>query len=605
MKKSLKYCWNNIFWFAAVFCLTWLLFANSLNNKFAFDDKSLVVNNKMLLHDISLSEIFSTNYRAGADFTGDGLYRPMVILSFALNSHGKTPNPLPFHLFNVTLNALNAILFVILVLILFKNLPVAILSGFIFAFHPIHTESVANIAGRAELLYVFFLFLAWIILEKYRTKYFSIAVGSILLFASLLSKETAMMLPFMLLGRDIILKRPLKNTYSILKYSALGLTIVFYLIIRLVVLGSTAGVVVPAFVDNPLYFTGSVERIITAFGVLCRYFLLLFFPVNLSSDYSFNQIPIYSSILHLLPIAGISILAGMTALALHYRNRYPVYFISLILFFFPYIIVSNILFPIGTIMGERLMYLPLAGFSLAFGFIFTQFLKNWHIPVITLYVILLSLYAVKTFTRNMAWYDDYTLLTTDLKISPNNVKILSSLGNITGKMETIQESMDYFRRALDILPYYVPALRGYGKRLYDLGKYEESSRYYQRAAATDPNDAEAHTDYGIVLDKLNRLDESEKELRLSIKIDPTNPLPYEALSLVMLEKEEFGKAIECLNRASERGGNEKVILNNMAMAQFLSGNVTTAYQIVQRAESRGIPINQDMAQTIRAAASSK
>ncbi|MDP2984396.1 MAG: tetratricopeptide repeat protein [Candidatus Latescibacter sp.] len=603
MKKISTYSVKTILWFAAIFCSAWLLSANSLHNKFAFDDKSLIVENKILSHSLSLKEIFSSNYRAGAGFTGDGLYRPLVILSYAVNAHGAKPDPFSFHILNVTMNALNAVLFGVLVLLIIKNVPAAVASGFIFAFHPLHTEAVANIAGRPELLFVFFLFLAWIILEKYRARFFSIAAASIFLFAALLSKETAVMFPFILLGTDSILKRPMRNTFTIVKYFALGLTIVFYIIIRWMILGNTTAGLVPDFVDNPLYHAAPGERIFTACGVLYRYFMLLFFPVHLTADYSYNQIPILSSILHFKPIAGIGILAGITAVALHFRNRYPVYLIAVFLFFFPYILVSNILFPIGTIMGERLMYLPSAGLSLALGFLFSKYLKTLRIPVLVVFVLLLALFAVKTVVRNMAWYDDYTLFKTDLKNSPDSVKILCNLGYLTGKKETAQESMGYFRRALEILPDYEPALRGYGKRLYDQGKYEESAQYYARAVATSPQVADAHTDFGIVLEKLNRMDEAERELSLSVRINPMNPLPYEELSNVMIAKEEYGKAIECLNRASERGGNERIILNNMAIAQFLLGNITLAYQILLQAESRGISINQDLAQTIRAAVS--
>jgi protein O-mannosyl-transferase len=603
MKIIFSYPVRTILWFAAVFCSAWLISANSLNNKFAFDDKSLVVENKILPHDISLAEIFSTNYRAGAGFTGDGLYRPLVVLSYALNAQGKKPEPFPFHFFNVTLNALNAVLFGLLVLLIFKNVPAAIASGFVFAFHPLHTEAVANIAGRPELLFVFFIFIAWIIMEKYRTRIFSIAVGSILLFAALLSKETAVMFPFILLGTDIILKRPLKNIFTLIKYSALGLTIVFYIIIRWMILGNTTAGLVPDFVDNPLYFAAFGDRIITAFGVLYKYFMLLFLPVNLSSDYSYNQIPILSTILHFKPIAGIGILAGITGAAIHFRNKYPVYLIALVLFFFPYILVSNILFPIGTVMGERLMYLPSAGFSLALGFFFSQFMKSRRIPVIVGFIFILSLFAAKTFTRNRVWYDDYTLFKTDLKNSPNSVKLLCNIGYLTGKNETAQESIGYFQRALEIFPDYEPALRGYGKRLYDQGKYEESVKYYSRAVETSPQVTDAHIDYGIVLEKLNRVDEAEREFTLASRMVPANPLPYEELSNVMIAKGEYGKAIDCLNRAKDRGGNERIILNNMAIAQFLAGNITEAYQILMEAESRGISINQDLAQTIRAAVS--
>jgi hypothetical protein len=192
MKKTKAKIPAVFLWSALIFAFTWALFANTLVNRFAFDDKSLVVENAFLKTHTPVSTIFSTNYRAGAGFTGDGLYRPLVMLSYQLNA-GKEISPFPFHLFNVTLNAVNAALLFLLLYLLFRNLPLAIIAGLIFGVHPLHTEAVANIAGRPEILCTFFLLLSWLILERYRTRLWSIPVGAVFLFGALLSKETAVL----------------------------------------------------------------------------------------------------------------------------------------------------------------------------------------------------------------------------------------------------------------------------------------------------------------------------------------------------------------------------------------------------------------------------
>ena len=186
-----------------LFLLSWLLYANTLSNKFAFDDKSLVVENRLVNESYTISEVFSTNYRYGSGFTGDGLYRPLVILSFILNKTDSV-HPFPFHLVNCTLNALNTILLFSLFMALTKNLSVSFLGSVIFAFHPIHTEAVANIAGRPELLCMFFMLLSWISIEYLKNSWISYFSSGLFLFAALLSKETAVMLPFMVIAVDAV-----------------------------------------------------------------------------------------------------------------------------------------------------------------------------------------------------------------------------------------------------------------------------------------------------------------------------------------------------------------------------------------------------------------
>ncbi len=580
-----------------LFAATWGIYANSLGNQFAFDDKSLIVENTFLSRGVSLARIFSSNYRAGAGFIGDGLYRPLVILTYVWNK-GETLSPLPFHLFNVTVNALNPVLLFLLIQGLTGNIIIAALTGIFFGFHPIHTEAVSNIAGRPEILCCFFILASWIILERPRWRFPATFFGSVLFFAALLSKETAMVFPFMIIGADVAMKRHLFSRNAIIKYVSLLCVLILYLVVRWKVLGPTAAGLDPTQLDNPIAHSPSIERIAVALGVFLRYLRLLVLPVSLSADYSYNQIPVYPSLIHPIPILGLLMLSGIIVLAMKYRKKSPVSLLALILFLFPYLLVSNLFYPVGTIMGERLLYIPAAGYAFFVAAAFAPYFARKYTPAYCVFGLILLLFAGKTITRNRDWHDDYTLFSADLKKSPRSVKILTNLGFLTGKKGRIEESMEYFRKALEIYPNYDDALKGYGRRLYDLKRYEESANYYAKAVGIAPQNPESRTDYAIVLQKLDRYDDAERELAIAIQLNPHNPLPFQEMSNVKIAKEDYQSALAALKQAESLGGDQRIILNNSAVAFFLSGNVTEAYRALMHARSKGIQINEELAEAI-------
>lgn len=593
-----------LLWFALIFTLTWALYANTLINRFAFDDKSLVVENTFLKQPTPITTIFTTNYRAGSGFIGDGLYRPLVMLTYQFNA-GHEIKPYPFHFFNVTVNALNAALLFLLLYLMFRNLPLAVIAGLLFGFHPLHTEAVANIAGRPELLCTFFLLLSWLALERFHIRWWSVPIGAALLFFALLSKETAVLFPFMVIAADVALGRALLTRLSFARYSVLAITVLVYIIIRWSILGPTAAGLDPYFVDNPIAHSPLMERVVTALTVFARYMVLVIFPWRLSSDYSYNQIPLQSSLLGFLPLTGLFLLLGMTFFVFWHRRQYPEFFLAGTVFLLPYLLVSNLFFPVGTIMGERLLYLPLAGFALAVAYPLSHNVLIHKKMVMAVLGIILVLFSIRTVTRNHDWYDDYSLFSSDLHHASRSVKVLCNLGYLTGTEGRIEESMEYFRKAMDICPEYDEAVKGYGKRLYDLKRYDESAEYYSRAVRIDPKKPDSRTDYAIVLKKLGRFDEAERELLAAIQLRPNHPLPYQELSSILIERQDFQGALRNLERAAELGGDKRVILNNTAAAQFFSGNIESAWATVRQAESLGIILNSEMVQSIQAAVSQR
>jgi tetratricopeptide (TPR) repeat protein len=288
----------------------------------------------------------------------------------------------------------------------------------------------------------------------------------------------------------------------------------------------------------------------------------------------------------------------MAAGAFHFRKRSPLPLVALIFFFFPLLLVSNLLFPVGTIMGERLLYLPSTGYAVIGAMIFTPLIskKNWAMTGAL--GLILILFSARTVTRNREWYDDYSLFSSDLKKVPRSIKVLTNLGYLSGKKGQLDESMEYFRKALEIDPDYDDALKGYGRRLYDRRQYEESANYYAKAVRIAPENPDSHTDFAIVLQKLDQYDAAESELRIAIKLNPSKPLPYQEMSSVLIAKQDYRAALEYLRQAESLGGDQRVILNNSAVAQFLSGNRDEAYRLVLRARSRGIQINEELAAAI-------
>ena len=585
---------------ALIFVLSLLLNINTLSNKFAFDDNGLILHNKLITEGTSFKEIFAKNYRYGAGNLIDGLYRPLVITTYVLNSKNNQLNPLPFHFYNIIINAINSSLLFLLIFFLTSNFLTALFSILLFSFHPIHTEAVANIAGRPELMCAFFIFLSWIALEKIRNRIISNIICSIFLFLALLSKETAIILPFMIIATDFAMGRQINYKYAINRYSLIFVTLICYFIIRWNVLEFAAVSLNPLFYNNPIANSPMPERIATALGVLLRYIILLIFPFRLSSDYSYNTISIYSSIWHFIPLTAVFITTIVLSMSFYFRKKNPVYLIACILFFFPYIIISNIFIPIGTIMGERLMYIPSAGFALLLGAIAAQLFNKWRYSIIISTIFILLTFSIRTIIRNRDWYDDYTITEADYKTSPNSVKLLFNMGNNSTKRGQYQNAEEYFKKALEIYPSFVESMSALGKIRYDQKRYGESLKYYARAAILSPTDPKVRFDHSAVLKDMGRLDEAEMELNEAIQLVPDSPIIFRGLGNIMLSRNNFKAAINNYNKALQLGGNKQVLINNMAGAYYVLGEFDSAFKCVKMAEALGIRLHPELVQNIRA-----
>ena len=287
--------------YAALICaiFAFALYANTLNHDYTVDDGTVISNNKITKKGISaIPDIFKTAYRAGFWERQEGLYRPLSVAMFALEWELAPENPTPGHWINVMLYALTAFLLMMTLSNVFKNYSplLPFLATLLFVVHPLHTEVVANIKSRDEILCVLFsvLTLKYVLEWLQSKKAWTIALAVVFLFLAFLSKENAItmlaIIPlFIWFFTDVSLKKNITTTMFFV-----GVAVVYFAI-RISVLGEMTGSAEHQLINNSIIGAATFsERLATAFAVMGKYIYLMFIPHPLSFDYSYNQIPVVS-----------------------------------------------------------------------------------------------------------------------------------------------------------------------------------------------------------------------------------------------------------------------------------------------------------------------
>ena len=415
-------------------CLVTLLaYSNSFHAGFVLDNRGLLLEDPRVRQasgqnlDLILHQTYWWPYGES------GLYRPIATLSYLFNYAvlGDGVQPMGYHWVNLLLHLGNVFLVLALARRLLRDYWQPVLVALLWAVHPVLTESVTNIVGRPDLLagaavlggLLIYLRSAdasgwrrWIWLAGL------MGVATI----GFLSKESAVVLPGVIALYELSFWRPGRS----LRALALGLCAILpalqvLLFLRSAALAKLSVTVFPVW-DNPLAGAGFWTAKLTALGLIGKYVALLLWPVRLSCDYSFAQIPGQLAAIAWPTWALLACGVGVAIVA--FRSHRAVFFV-IGMSFLALLPASNLLFPIGTIMGERFLYLP----SLAFATCVVVGIHHVAMRVglprlapIALCLIAGSL-GVSTWARNRDWHDDLSLATAAVKAAPNSYKTHSLL----------------------------------------------------------------------------------------------------------------------------------------------------------------------------------
>ncbi len=526
-----------------------LVYANGLTGTFTYDDKAIVRDNPRLRAPGRVVEIFTTQYFGGPAGTGTA-YRPLLLLSFAVQWWIHGGDPVPFHAVNVLLHAAATLLLAKLLLRLSLPPPVAVGAALLFAVHPIHVEAVTSLVGRGETLAAALvlgcLSGALRFTEGGRRRWLFLAVSLLLYFSANLVKESAAVAPallFLLLvwsapgeGRRAKLRSAFSRGLAFYAGAALVLATVFW--IRAEVLGGALKSERTWIfeLENPLAPLPPAARALNACAIFVRTLGRMIFPLRLSSDesaWSIRPLGLES------PVAwtAAALLAALAAAALFRLRDRSIPAFGFLLMAAAALPSSNLLFATGTIFAERLAYLPSAGFCLiaaawigggrtappespgAF-----DGLSRSRIATLAAAVVLLSL---RTIVGNTIWASDEALFTNMLEVSPESAKAHYDYAYMSAQIGQPRRALEHYARATEIYPGYWDAWAGRGRMERELGDPAASLRAYQEALGIQPEYENGYFGVGLAYEALGDPEGAERTYREGLRRNPRSlPLAH-------------------------------------------------------------------------------
>lgn len=582
--------------FILIFAVSFCIYSNTLKNGFVMDDKNIIVGSKLIkkkgISEIFLQPYWRTSYQK--PFFGKimGLYRPLPVLTYALNYRISKLNPFSYHLVNIFLHFFNCLLLYYFALKILKSDALSLLVSLLFATHPIHTEAVAYVSlGRAELLSYFFFFsslLAYVNIKTFKRFRLKLYIPSLILFfLALLSKENSIALIGVIIIYDFIFASEMNVRFYLRElwskyikfYFGYVLVIGIYLSIRYIVLG---GLFIPKlsiyFTGNPLINFSFYQRILPTIEILKEYLFLLFYPVDLIINYPYGRVYSSMGILEIGTLNSLLIFLLFLFLIIWSYKRSKEIFFAALFFLVSYSIVSNFIVVIGTIMNERLLYLPSAAFCIfvvtALGGLSERFInkKNSSLVVILLVVPLLCYFSVRTFLRNKDWRDEISLMQADLRVYKNDFFPYVRLGHlyrVKGEndkaMESYGKAVKYLKKSIEV-DERNPNLYNSLGMIYMRHELDDKAIFnYNKAIEVDPGFGYAYYNLGSLYFREGLFEESISFLKRTVEIFPHYPEGYNNLGMAYWKVEEYDKAIYDLEKAVELDQEYETAYNNLGM----------------------------------------
>lgn len=578
-------------------------FGNTFHNGFVFDDGEIIANNSFITSLKNLPTVFSTGYWMGPRWekdqppaAGGAHYRPLVIASYALNYAVGGLNVSGYHLVNLLLHI--AVSFVIYRLAQQMSFSrgASLAAAALFAVHPLHTEAVSGIVGRAELLMAlgFLLALSWYIRsgapDKLDRRFIVASCGAFA--AALISKEQAMTLPGLLILYDLLMKRReakwIGFVFSALRrYSGYLLILIGFLVVRAAVLGIVVYIEKIPLIDNPLAYARWDIRLLTALKIAGKYLWLFVWPDHFSADYSYNAIALSSSLWEPAVIGGLAgwgALLGLAAWSYVKGHRWIFLAVALTaLTFFP---ASNFLVAIGTIMGERLFYLPSAGLCLlvAAGWDAACAARAGQAALfrligLGLFSLALVFLTARTVIRNRDWRSNETLFESAVKVAPGSAKVHFNIALSELKKDE-EKGIGEMDEALRIYPDYrnnnAEINFTYGSVLLKRGKWEQAIDWLTRAVKLKPRIVQGYYNLGLAYTKGGLWKEAERAFRRAIAVDVRDAATYNTLSFVLWKQERYEEAREFADAAIQANPDMVEARYNRATALEAEGRLEEA-----------------------------
>lgn len=618
-----------------------LCFMNSYDGEFVFDDSEAIVNNKDLKPATPLNNIWSN------DFWGTNLssnsshksYRPLTVLTFRLNyllAGGL--HPVGFHVLNILLHAVISALMTDVFAILIGGLSydekgsilnhapkTSLLAALLFAAHPVHTESVAGVVGRADLLCALFFQLSFLTYCKAfnrgsdRDEGFSVrwvVVSLSLCAAAMLCKEQGITVlgvnaafdvlvicnvDVYELSRRLLLRRNPLDVRGLLRaglttrLALMGLGGLSMLYARWRIMGTGP----PAFtdVDNPASFAENIFlRIVNYNYYYSLNAWLLLCPWWLCFDWSMGCVPLIKSATDwrtawLLLLWCVLIGLISQALCSQDSQRRRTLTLGLVLLVVPFLPACNIFFRVGFVVAERVLYLSSAGYCLLLAYAVGQCCCRWPTcqrPLCASVLALLCVHVARCALRSHQWRSEQSLFTSALSVCPLNAKVHYNVGKNLADRGNSTAAIAYYREAVRLHPTYVHAMNNLGNILKERNELIEAEHLLSKAVSIQSDFAAAWMNLGIVQNSLQKFDQAEQSYWNAIRFRKKYPDCYYNLGRLYADLNRHVDALNAWRNATVLKPDHSLAWNNMVILLDNTGNLGQA-ELIGREALRLLP----------------
>lgn len=552
-------------------------YGNILQNGISYDDRDFLLNWPVVQDSqTGLSSFFSLPDILAGDLPAHhrGVYRPVRGVYYLISLKLWGFNPFAFHLQAIIVHLLVTITIYFIVKILIKDASskakiLPFLTAGLFASHPIHTEAISYTAASFDTLGILFFFASFYFYLKAGTAKARQTITRILsllfAFMAFFTYEMTLALPLLIIIYEICFKK--LNIRNIIKrfyiYLPYLLFILGYLLVRVywLKIGNRSDYLGLA------YLATSNQSKLGIIEILFWYIKLLVFPLNLTvhyyvPEYTFSIFyKVASSIspsgyllqkiseyIIILPLVVVFLLVILSLKV--FKNRIVAF--SICWFLLSLLPVLNIL-PQGQIFAERYAYIPSLGFCLLLGLGIYQIstLKGLIAPAKTrllvsslIFLIILSLYSIRTIIRNFDWKNLESIFTASIKMDPKGYLPNASLGSVKFEQNQFDEALEYTKRAIEANP-------DDSSIHYQLGSiYEKKDDLdlalseYQLSLKLNPKFYPAIFGLSNVYKKQGRLDEAISEYKKAIASDSNNVSARFNLAGVYSERKQYAEALK-------------------------------------------------------------
>jgi len=575
---------------ALVMAVAFAVFANSLPNGFVYDDVPIFESNPRLDRPWDLRAFFATPYWGVDQDHPAALYRPLTLWCFALERALFGAGPSGVHWVNVLANALLGGVVYLFLWALLGNRLFAFLCSLLYAVHPIHTEVVANGVGQSEILAGLCVVLGAFFHLRYvcqtlprpeqplsraarrrgeipaevRGRRSDLAVAAVLYLVGLLCKESAVVLPGLVFLAEWLIVRRGDLRAALVHWRGYAVYVpglVVFLALRAAVVGGSR----PA-IQEVMASASAIERQLYSLDVLFRSLGQAVCPLYLCAEYSDYAHLVVNSVttgLVLAVLAGVAAVAGACVWLARRRQYLPLF--GLGWFLVAILPFSNLLFPIGTVRAERLLFVPSLGVVVCLGWLLAEVFRRQRHVAVLLGLLLAGFYAWRTVTRNPDWRSSERLWQVTLRANPGSPLAWRSVGDTYRDRGELQQAAEFYRKA------------------------------YELRDGAGFGDPEAHSRYANAMAKLGHRREAAVHYRKAIARDPRHYTALNNLGELLLQGGQFREALDLLQRAADTRPDDFMPWGNLAQAASLAGDHDRALAAIDKAVAL-VPGRKDVAE---------